>query len=82
LLSLPFFALSGVAALCSSIGLLHSASRPVAMPKRSPQAFFDLAEANGHNKLNETVINGDLVVKDLAPSTETTYAYILGLWDE
>jgi hypothetical protein len=52
------------------------------MVKRSPQALFDLAEANGHDKLDETVINGDLVIKDLAAGTKRNYAYILGLWAE
>jgi hypothetical protein len=52
------------------------------MKKRSPKAFFDLAEANGHDKLDETVINGDLVVKELAPGTVRNYSYMLGLWDE
>jgi hypothetical protein len=52
------------------------------MLKRSPKTFFDLAEANGHDKLDKTAINGDLVVKDFAGNTERNCDYILGLWDE
>jgi hypothetical protein len=52
------------------------------MKKRSPEAFFDLAEANGLGKLEETVISGDLVLRDLAAGTEKNYSYILGPWDK
>ena len=40
--------------------------KPVTMPKKSPQVFFDLAEANDYDKLNKTAINGELVVKNLS----------------
>jgi hypothetical protein len=52
------------------------------VPKRFPR-FSDPAGAKGHN-LDETLVNCDLVVKDLAPATEKkSYVYIiLRLWDE
>lgn len=54
----------------------------MARKKRTVSQFFDDAETNGLEPLDEANINSDKVSKGLEPGTKTNYDRILHLWDE
>lgn len=54
----------------------------MAKKKRTAAQFFDDAQLNGLESLDNANIDGDTVFKHLQSGTEINYSRMLILWDE
>lgn len=50
--------------------------------KRTASQFFDDAETNGLEPLDEANISNDKISKNLEPGTKINYDRMLNLWNE